>query len=106
LAGIAGLVYVVGTALRSMKLTTYQPDGEDWTWHVALPLGAYVLLLTGAIGLHADPSLALYAPAAAVTLLIFVGIHNAWDVVTFLALSTTEAPSERAADPSPQKPRD
>jgi hypothetical protein len=27
----------------------------------------------------------LYGPAVAVTLLLFIGIHNAWDVVTYIA---------------------
>jgi hypothetical protein len=85
-AGIAGLVYVVRVALRTSVLDTYRPDAEDWTWHVLLPAAAYVLLLAGALALRPAGTPALYAPAVAVTLLVFVGIHNAWDVVTFIAI--------------------
>ena len=90
LAGAAGLFYIVRIGLRQSKLENYQPDAEDFAWHVLLPFIAYATLITGALALHAAASQALYAPAAAVTLLIFVGIHNAWDVVTYLALSKAE----------------
>lgn len=85
LAGAGGLVYVVRIAIQSSRLETYRPDVEDRAWHVGLPFVAYAALIIGAIAMHAAPARALYAPAAAVLLLIFIGIHNAWDVVTFLA---------------------
>jgi hypothetical protein len=85
LGGAYGLFYVMCIAIRTSNLATYKPDAEDWTWHVLLPTIAYAALAGGALAMHAFPSAALYAPAAAVTLLIFIGIHNAWDVVTFLA---------------------
>jgi hypothetical protein len=105
LAGAGGLFHVARIALRTAKLETYRPDAEDWTWHVVLPFVAYATLVTGAVSLHAAPSLSLYAPAAAVTLLIFVGIHNAWDVVTYLATSTTEEP-DRLGNGGPRKEDD
>jgi hypothetical protein len=49
------------------------------------------LLLTGALALATDPPAALFAPAAASLLLIFIAIHNAWDVVTFLAMGKADA---------------
>ena len=85
LAGVVGLVNVTNIARKTSKLTTYRPDFEDWLWNVVLPFVAYATLVEGALGLRSSPALALYAPAAAVTLLIFIGIHNAWDVVTYLA---------------------
>ena len=84
--GAAGLLYVLRIMQRTTKLQTYQSDAEDWTWHIILPFIAYATIVAGAIALHADPSRALFAPAGAVLLLIFVGIHNAWDVVTYLAM--------------------
>jgi len=85
LAGAAGLVYVAILARRTSRMQGYKADTEDWTWHLALPIFAYAMLFGGAIAMHRHPVRGLYAPAAAVTLLIFIGIHNAWDVVTFLA---------------------
>jgi hypothetical protein len=87
--GLVGLgcgAYVGRVAIKTAQLELYRPDLEDWTFNVALPMLAYVLLIGGAIAMQLTPTTALYAPAAAVALIIFVGIHNAWDVVTFLAM--------------------
>lgn len=91
LAGIVGLINVANIGRKTSQLKTYDPDIEDWAWNVVLPFIAYATLVAGAIGLRSSPALALYAPAAAVTLLIFVGIHNAWDVVTYLATGKAKA---------------
>ena len=101
LTGIGGMIHVLRVARKTSALETYEPDAEDWSWYVLLPTVAYATLITGALFIGAAPSLALYAPAAAVTLLIFVGIHNAWDVVTYLALGQREAspePSDTSKD--------
>ncbi len=95
LAGAGGLLYVARISMQTSRLETYQPDAEDWTWHVALPTVAYATLIIGAIAMHWAAAQALYAPAAAVMLLIFIGIHNAWDVVTFLATGKAEALPDR-----------
>jgi len=85
LVGAGGLVHVGRVALRTSTMTSYRADAEDWIWHVVLPGIAYAALFAGALALESHPAGALFAPAAGITLLIFVGIHNAWDVVTFLA---------------------
>ena len=96
LAGAAGALYVVRIARQTSRMQSYRPDAEDWTWNAVLPFVAYVTLLLGALFLNAAPRSALFAPAAAALLLIFVGIHNAWDVVTFLATGQDQAlPDER-----------
>jgi hypothetical protein len=87
LAGTGGIVYVLRIARQTAELESYRPDAEDWCWHVLLPLIAYAALLTSALMLRAGAAPALYAPAVAVILLIFVGIHNAWDVVTYIAVA-------------------
>ena len=91
LTGAAGLFFVVRVALRTSSNTSYRPDLEDWVWHVVLPSFAYAALIAGAIALTAFPAQALFAPAFAAMLLIFIGIHNAWDVVTFLAMGKADA---------------
>jgi hypothetical protein len=91
LTGTAGMIHVGRVAWRTAQLETYRPDAEDWTWNALLPFLAYATLAGGGLTLQANPSYALYAPAAAITLLIFVGIHNAWDVVTFLATGKADA---------------
>ncbi|HEV3087935.1 MAG TPA: hypothetical protein VGX96_11980 [Candidatus Elarobacter sp.] len=105
LVGAGGFLYVVRIAIRTSKLTSYRADMEDWTCNVVLPFVAYGTLIGSAIAIPAAAAQALYAPAAAVTLLVFIGIHNAWDVVTFLATGKAEQlPDEPATNGNePQK---
>jgi hypothetical protein len=91
LVGLWGIVYVVRVMFKTKCLTSYVPDAEDWTWYTALPLIAYGAVLGGALGLALRPGGALFAIAGGVVVLIFIGIRNAWDVVTFLA---TGGPSQ------------
>lgn len=101
LNGAAGLVYVAYIAQRARRVTDYQPDLEDWCFHVGLPALAYAIVLGGAIALDRSPEAALFAPATAVIMLVFIGIHNAWDVVTFLAkrnASELPAPADETAN--------
>ena len=105
IAGAVGLLYVVRISIRTSRLESYQPDMEDWTWHVGLPLIAYATLVVGAIAMRGAAAQALYAPAVSVVLLIFIGIHNAWDVVTFLATGKAEAlPDHPANGGAAEKP--
>jgi hypothetical protein len=85
LIGCYGIVYIVRVALRTKGLTRYTADLEDWIWYTVLPFVAYGTLTAGAIALHPAPKGALFAVAGGVLLLIFIGIRNSWDVVTFLA---------------------
>jgi hypothetical protein len=86
LTGCYGVVYILRVALRTKGLTQYTADIEDWMWYTVLPFIAYGILTAGAIALHLAPQGALFAIAAGVLLLIFIGIRNSWDVVTFLAV--------------------
>lgn len=86
LAGLSGIVYVARVTYLARGLTTYVPDLEDWAWYIILPFAAYGAIFFGALGLFVLPLKALFVVAGAIVLLIFVGIRNAWDVVTFLAI--------------------
>lgn len=92
IAGAGGVSYEIRILLKARRVTVYTPDLEDWIWYTILPMVAYAIILAGAIGLAIQPAGAAYAPAAAVALLILVGIHNSWDVVTYLTFS---GPSDR-----------
>ena len=60
---------------------------EDWLFHVLLPLTAYLLMAVAACVAHAYERTALFNVGAASLLLLFVGIHNAWDMVTHMVLT-------------------
>jgi hypothetical protein len=62
---------------------TYRPDREDWSFHAVLPLVAHALLLGSAFATFSHPHEALLGVAAAVLLLLFIGIHNVWDTVAY-----------------------
>jgi hypothetical protein len=86
IVGLAGLLYAAIVIRRARRQTGYAPVFEDWFWHAALPIVAYGVLFTGGLALVSHEHEALFLVAAATLLLVFIGIHNAWDTVTWLAL--------------------
>ncbi|MBV9233295.1 MAG: hypothetical protein JO030_04575 [Candidatus Eremiobacteraeota bacterium] len=66
-------------------MTAYTPDREDWIWFFVLPLLSYAAIFGAACAMLVAPPSALFIVAGASALLIFIGIRDAWDVVTFLA---------------------
>lgn len=85
--GLAGVGYAVIVIRRTHHQTGYQPEFEDWLWHAALPLCGYAALAVAAIALPRSLGSSLFAIGAASLLLLFVGIHNAWDSVTYIAVA-------------------
>jgi len=86
IAGIVGLGYTVSVARRVRKMTEYVPVFEDWLTHVLLPVAAYLVLVIAALEGASHPAVALFAMAAAAMVLLVVGIHNAWDSVTYIVV--------------------
>ena len=84
--GLAGLVYVAIVIRRMRIQRDYQPDWEDWTYHVVLPLIAYALLLVSALGARSHEEPALMGVAAGTLLQLFIGIHNSWDTIVYQVL--------------------
>jgi hypothetical protein len=84
--GLGGLFYEAIVIRRTRRQKDYKPVFEDWLWHTILPVIAYVAIVVGASALVADAADALFPIAAATLLLVFVGIHNAWDTVTYITL--------------------
>jgi uncharacterized membrane protein len=86
LAGLCGIVYGIVVARRMRTQTAYQPEFEDWLCHVLLPIAAYAILAASAYMAHlahSDVRPAVFLVGAAALLLLFIGIHNAWDAVTY-----------------------
>ena len=78
--GVSGCVYEIVVARRMRAQTAYRPVFEDWAFHILLPFAAYATL---AVAAFVDISVVLFAVAGAALMLLFVGIHNAWDAVTY-----------------------
>ncbi len=81
--GVGGVVYVAVVARRMVRENAYEPVLEDWLFHVGLPLAAYLVLAASALAAPAYPNLVLFLIAGAALLLLFVGIHNAWDAIVY-----------------------
>lgn len=86
LLGLGMVVYSIIVMRRMRGVPNYQSTLEDWLWYIAFPLLANLLLILAAFMLPKNPSLALYIVGLAMMLLLLVGIRNAWDMVTFLAV--------------------
>jgi hypothetical protein len=83
LMGLCGVIYALVVARRMRSQTTYQPVLEDWLFHLLLPLTAYALLAVSTGMTYWRERAALFVVGAASLLLLFIGIHNAWDTVTW-----------------------
>ena len=87
---IIALGYSTRVVLRAKRQTAYQPVWEDWLWHAILPLVAYTALLAAGLIVHAHAEAALYVVAAAALLLLYIGIHNAWDTALYISTRRQE----------------
>ncbi len=83
LIGFSGAAYTVIVARRMRAQTVYPPDFEDWLLHVLLPLVAYAVLALAALAARGYTSEVLFVVGAAALLLLFIGIHNAWDAIVY-----------------------
>jgi len=83
LVGLGGIVYSVVVVKRMRVQTVYQPMLEDWWYHVLFPLAAYAILVVSALLAQLHTQIALFAIAAATLILLFIGIHNAWDAIAW-----------------------
>jgi hypothetical protein len=82
LMGFAGIGYTLIVARRMITQSAYRPEFEDWLFHAALPLAAYLLLAGLHFVVQAHMREALFSVGAVTLLLLFSSIHNAWDAVT------------------------
>lgn len=89
--GAAGVGYAALVARRATRQSQYRLVLEDWLWHIVFPLTAHAMLLAAGLALVRRPAGALFMIATVALLLLIVGIHNAWDTVTFLVLQRLES---------------
>jgi hypothetical protein len=88
---IAGIIYVLVVARRMLRQHGYKPVLEDWIWHLILPTAAYAALFVAAAGLSHDQHWAPFLIGGVNLLLICIGIHNAWDTVTYIVANRNKA---------------
>ena len=82
--GLSGVAYIITVARKMRVQTAYEPEFGDWLYYALLPLAAYAILALSAFTALSLTREALFGIGAAALLLLFIGIHNAWDSVTYL----------------------
>jgi len=88
ITGVLGIIYCGRVIYWMFAVSSdYKPFLSDWVWNAILPPTAFALLVVAGILGTAHAAWLLYAVGGVTLLLLFVGIHNAWDVV---AWTTTE----------------
>jgi hypothetical protein len=97
-----GLLIYTGVITSNMRRFAhrYVPVLEDWIWHVMLPVAAYCVLLAMAFFLWHEPRESMYGIAAALVLLLFVGIHNSWDVAVSVTAQNKKDEEKQRGDTS------
>jgi uncharacterized membrane protein HdeD (DUF308 family) len=97
--GIIGVVYSIVVSRRLRRQDQYQPVFEDWLFHVLLPVAAYAILAASMYIGRSYIREALFGVATAALLLLFIGVHNAWDSVTYLVITGKQQPPADSRPP-------
>ncbi len=83
-AGFGGLAYVILIgAIIGRVSSDYAPVHEDWIWNVVLPAIVYAALFACAFFIWRRPEQCLYCVGAVSLALMFIAIHNAWDIAVW-----------------------
>ena len=103
--GVLGIGYVMIVIRRTIRQTGYRPVLSDWIWYMSLPMAAYAILLVGAVLTPRHLTAGPFLIAGTSLLLLFIGIHNAWDTVTYIAVEGPGAtkPAAGGAKRGPQR---
>lgn len=81
--GLLG-VWNSASSIYHARKSAYNPDVEDWIWYAGVPMCAHACMILFGGCLIADWNWAVVGVAAVSLACLFIGIHNAWDTVTFI----------------------
>ena len=87
IVAVVGVAYVTWISVEAWRQEAYTPVRSDWAWHTVLPLIAYVGLLIAGTMAGSATAASMYVVGAAALLLLFIGIHNAWDGAIWMMIS-------------------
>jgi hypothetical protein len=96
--GFGGVVYAVMVMQRMRTQVAYSPVFEDWLFHVILPSLAYAALALSSLAAFSHERFALFCVGGSALLLLFIGIHNAWDSVSYHVLVNLPKTTTRSRD--------
>ena len=83
LVGVGGIAYTTVVMIRMTRQSIYKPEFEDWVFHAVLPFAAYLLLAASGFAAVSHTHETLFVVGGAILLLLFIGIHNAWDAIAY-----------------------
>jgi len=83
IVGIGGIAYGAIVARRMQQQSIYQPELEDWLFYAGLSLAAYAMLALSPFAARNHTRDALFCVGSSALLLLFIGIHNAWDTIAY-----------------------
>ena len=101
IVGGCGVGYVAIVYRRARVQSEYKPVFEDWLWHNILPFVAYAGVAVAGTLLLTHPIGSLFIVGAMTLLMLFIGIHNAWDTVMYI--TTEQLPKARDAKKTAKK---
>ena len=95
-----GLLIYTGVIASNLRrfARDYVPVLEDWLWHVILPAIVYCALLAMAFLVWRQPRQSMYGIASSLMLLLFIGVHNSWDVAVSVTIQKKKAEAEKELD--------
>jgi len=97
--GLGGIAYGCVVIGQAVKQTRYKPVFQDWLWYMALPLVAHVTYVIAGLLLPRLADASLFFIGTATLLLLLIGIHNAWDTVTYIAIDMRKAATQGSPHP-------
>jgi hypothetical protein len=104
LVGLSGLIYTTYVVAGRIRVqSVYQPLFEDHLFHILLPAAAYAILLCSAGMALYYPRQGMFGLAGAALVLLFSGIHNAWDTVEYNVF-VWRRKAKRDTQPPPSPP--
>ena len=90
IAGIAGLFYSGFIVVRRARAQRdYTPVWQDWVWYTIMPSICYIALGVSSRLIGGKTEIALFTVGFSALGLLLVGVHNAWDSVTHIVVSST-----------------
>jgi hypothetical protein len=95
LIAIGGLGYVAWITVEARRQDAYSPVRSDWVWHTILPLASYGAVFIAGLMAASATAASLYVVGAAVLLLLFIGIHNAWDGAIYMLQNASRSEDDR-----------
>jgi hypothetical protein len=90
ICGLFGVVYAIVVVQRARRQTDYTPVAEDWAWYAIVPCTIYAVLSVGAFFVRSGSQTALDVVGGVALSLLLLGIHNAWDTVIHIGITSAQ----------------